>query len=108
MSTEHPSLRSDPDDKAFVSVILSLGFCRPGWLLPKLDIDYASHVSFNVSMVSMSRLFPMYVLMELFSFAIWDRNKAIAAISAAIWVVNLGFQLAGELTSSSPCESQRI
>ena len=108
MSTEHPSFRSNPDDKALVSVILSLGFCRPGWLLPKLDIDYASHVSFNVSMVSMSRLFPMYVLMELFSFAIWDRNKAIAAISAAIWVVNLGFQLAGELTSSSPSESQRI
>jgi hypothetical protein len=50
---EHPSIRSDPDDKAFVSDILSLGVFRPGWLRPKLDVDHASHVSFNVSMASM-------------------------------------------------------
>jgi hypothetical protein len=38
--------------------------------------------------------------MELSSFAIWDKNKVIMAISAAIWVINLGFQLAGKSTSS--------
>jgi hypothetical protein len=53
-------------------------------------------------------LFPKYVLMKPSSFAIWDRNKVIMAISAAIWVINVGFQLTGELTFSSlvsPCES---
>jgi hypothetical protein len=51
-----------------------------------------------------------YVLMELSSFAIWDRSKVIMAISAAIWVINLGFQLTGKFTSSTSivCESQRI
>jgi hypothetical protein len=34
--------------------------------------------------------------MELSSLVIWDRNKIIAVISAAIWVINFGFQLAGE------------
>jgi hypothetical protein len=46
--------------------------------------------------------------MGLSSYAIWDKSKVIMGISAAIWVVNLGFQLAGKLTSSIPCESQRI
>ena len=49
-----------------------------------------------------------YVLMELSSYAIWDKSKVIMAICAAIWVINLGFQLAGKSTSSIPCESQRI
>jgi hypothetical protein len=46
--------------------------------------------------------------MELSSFAIWDRSKVVLAISAAIWVINLGFQLAGKSTSIalSPCEYQ--
>jgi hypothetical protein len=39
-----------------------------------------------------------YVLTELSSYAIWDKSKIIMAISAAIWVINLGFQLAGKLT----------
>jgi hypothetical protein len=34
------------------------------------------------------------------SFAIWDKSKVIMAISAAVWVINLGFQLAGKSTSS--------
>ncbi len=102
------SLLSDPDERAFVSDILFLGFFRPGWLRPKFDIDHASHVSFNASMASMWPLFLMFVLMELSSLVIWDRNKVITAISAAIWVINFGFQLAGEFTSSNPCESQRI
>ena len=101
-------LRSDPDKRAFVSDILSLGIFRLGWLRPKFDINHASHVSFNPSMVSMWWLFPMYVLIERSSFAIWDRSKIITAISAVVWVANLGFQLAGELTSSSPCGPQRI
>ncbi|KAF8497426.1 hypothetical protein F5888DRAFT_1803454 [Russula emetica] len=43
------------------------------------------------------------MLITLRIFAIWDKNKVIMAISAAVWVVNLGFQLAGKLTSSVPC-----
>jgi hypothetical protein len=31
------------------------------------------------------------------SFAIWDRNKVVMAICAAIWITNAGFQLKGEL-----------
>jgi hypothetical protein len=52
--------------------------------------------------------FPKHVLMKISSFAIWEMNKAIVAISAAIWVVNLGFQFTGKWNSSIPCESQRI
>jgi hypothetical protein len=47
-------------------------------------------------------LFPKYVLMKLSSFAIWDRNKVIMAISAALWVINLGFQVTGKLAFSIP------
>jgi len=42
------------------------------------------------------------------SFAIWDKNKVIMAISAALWVANMSFQLAGEFAFSISCESQRI
>jgi hypothetical protein len=45
---------------------------------------------------------PKYVLTEIPSFAIWDRNKIVLAISAIIWLINLGFQLAGKLTSTIP------
>ena len=38
--------------------------------------------------------------MKLFSFAIWKKSKVIMAVSVAIWVINLGFQLAGKSTSS--------
>ncbi|KAF8497434.1 hypothetical protein F5888DRAFT_1906747, partial [Russula emetica] len=48
------------------------------------------------------------ILIMLRIFAIWDKSKVIMAISAAIWVINLGFQLTGKLTSSIPRESQRI
>jgi hypothetical protein len=40
-------------------------------------------------------------LMKHSSFAIWDRNRAIMAISAAIWITNAVFQIIGEFTSSS-------
>jgi hypothetical protein len=40
-------------------------------------------------------------LIEYSSFAIWDRNKVIMAISAAIWITNAGFQIIGEFTPSS-------
>jgi hypothetical protein len=47
--------------------------------------------------------------MELSSYAIWDRSKVIMAISGGIWMINLGFQLAGKLISSTiPSESKRI
>ena len=60
-------------------------------------------------MASMRRLSsPKYVLIQHFSYAIWDKSKVIMAISATIWVINLGFQLEGKFTSSIPCESQRI
>jgi hypothetical protein len=48
---------------------------------------------------------PYYVLMELSRFAIWEKSKVIMAISAVIWVINLGFQLEGKLISSDPSES---
>ncbi|KAI0278575.1 hypothetical protein BGY98DRAFT_516292 [Russula aff. rugulosa BPL654] len=35
------------------------------------------------------------ILIMLRIFAIWDKSKVIMAISAAIWAINLGFQLAG-------------
>ncbi|KAN0111499.1 hypothetical protein V8E52_008522 [Russula decolorans] len=35
------------------------------------------------------------LLIMLRIFAIWDRNKIVLAISAIIWLINLGFQLAG-------------
>ena len=102
-----PGLR--PYDRAFVPNILSVGICRPGWLRPKFDIDHASHVSFGVSVASMGRhSSSKYVLMELSSFAIWDKSKVVMAISAAIWVINLGFQLISKLTSSILCKSQRM
>ena len=50
----------------------------------------------------------MYVLMEPSSFAIWDWSKVIMAISTAVWVVNLAFQLKGMFTFSIPRQSQRI
>ena len=53
-------------------------------------------------------LFFKYVLTELPSYAIWDKSKLIMAISAAIWVINLGFQLTGKSTWSIPCEAQLI
>ncbi len=88
----------------FFPDILFLGFFRPGWLWPRFDIDHTSHVSFCACLPCFhaTTLFPKYVLMELFSFAIWDRNKIILAISATVWLINLGFQLAGKLTSSIP------
>ena len=90
----HLSLR--PYERVFVPDILSLGICRPGWLWPKFNIDHASHVSSCLHGFRETTLFPKYVLMELSSFAIWDRSKVITAISAAIWVNNLGFQIAGK------------
>ncbi|KAI0279557.1 hypothetical protein BGY98DRAFT_1175969 [Russula aff. rugulosa BPL654] len=43
------------------------------------------------------------VLIMIRIYAIWDRSRVIMVISAVIWVINLGFQLAGKLTSSNPC-----
>ena len=52
----------------------------------------------------MTALFFEYVLTELSSYAIWNKSKVIMAISAVVWAVNLGFQLAGKLTRSIPSE----
>jgi len=57
------------------------------------------------SVVHATTLFPKYGLMELSSFAIWEKSKVVMAISGAVWGINLGFQLAGKLTSSIPFES---
>ncbi len=53
-------------------------------------------------------LFPKYVLIELSSFAIWDKNKVIMAISVGVWAINVAFQLIGQFTFSMSCESQRM
>ena len=82
--------------KAFAPNILSLGVFRPRWLWLKFDIDHAPHVSFCLHESHVTTLFFEYVLTELYSYAIWDKSKIIMAISAAIWVINLGFQLAGK------------
>ena len=94
---------SDLKESALVpdSDILSLGIFRPWWLWPKFDIDHDSHVSLHGFHATTP--FTKHVLI-LFSYAIWDRSKIIMAISAAIWVINLGFQLAGRLTSSILCK----
>ena len=39
---------------------------------------------------------PKYVLMEPFSFAIWNRNKVIVTIATGVWAVNFALLLAGE------------
>jgi hypothetical protein len=51
---------------------------------------------------------PKRVLMAFSSFAIWDKNKVIMAISAALWVANMSFQFAGEFNFFISCESHRI
>ena len=51
-----PGLPGDLFEREYVPDIFSLGIFRPGWLWLKFDIDYASHVSFYVSMVSMGKL----------------------------------------------------
>ena len=46
--------------------------------------------------------------MEIFSYAIWNGNKVIMAMTAVVWVGNMGAQLSGEFTFSStniPCKS---
>jgi hypothetical protein len=43
-----------------------------------------------------------YMLMGHFSFAIWNRNKGIAATVAAIWVTNVSLLLLGESSLVSP------
>ena len=54
-------------------------------------------------------LSPKCVLMKISSFAIWDKNKVIMAISAVIWVANECFQFSGEFfTLSIARESQRM
>jgi hypothetical protein len=34
--------------------------------------------------------------MESSSFAIWNMQKAVVAFSTAVWLTNIGFQIAGE------------
>jgi hypothetical protein len=96
-----------PDERAVCPDILFLDYYLPGLLRPSLDIDHASHVSFYASVAHATTLFPKCVLMEISSFAIWEGNKIIMAITVAIWVGNIGLQLSGEFTFSIlvSCES---
>ena len=97
---EHPPPR-DLYERVVCPDILFLDCFCPGWLWLEFDIDHASHVSFYAC-IHAATSFPKYVLMELSSFAIWDRNKIVLGISAVIWLINFGFQLAGKLPSSIP------
>jgi hypothetical protein len=54
------------------------------------------------SMLRETTFLPKCVLMETSSFAIWERNKVIMAITVVIFVSNLIYQLSGEFTSSIP------
>jgi hypothetical protein len=66
---------------------------------PRFAIACASHVSFQRFCVTTT---PKYMLMERFSFAIWDRNKGITAAIATIWVTNASLLLLGEFSPVSP------
>jgi hypothetical protein len=77
-------------------LFLCLDFCPPSpWR--RFAIDRASHVSFL--RFGTTTISPKYVLIEPYSFAIWNSNKVIVGIAAGVWGVNLAFLLAGE---SSP------
>ena len=49
---------------------------------------------------------PKFVLMKFSSFAIWDKNKVVMALTSTLWVANVSYQLAGEFTFPIPCEPQ--
>jgi hypothetical protein len=83
----------------FLPNLLTLEFFLPGPGL-RLAIDRASHVSFQRFCATAT--LPKYMLMECFSVAIWNRNKGIAAIVAAIWVTNATLLLLGEFSPVSP------
>jgi hypothetical protein len=83
----------------FPSDLLSLGFCLPG-PGPRFAIARASHVSFRRFCATTT--LPKYILMERFSFAVWNRNKAIGAIIAAIWVTNVSLLFMGEFSPGCP------
>jgi hypothetical protein len=86
-------------ERLFLPDLLSLEFCLPG-PGPKFAIARASRVSFQ-RFCAITTL-PKYMLMERFSFAIWNRNKRIAAIIATIWVTNASLLLLGEFSPVSP------
>jgi hypothetical protein len=76
-------------------LFLCLDFCPPGsWR--RFTIDRASHVSFL--RFGTTTISPKYVLIEPYSFAIWNSNKVIVGIAAGVWGVNLAFLLTGEFT----------
>jgi hypothetical protein len=72
--------------------LLSLGFCLPSSRL-SFAIDCASRVSFK-QFCALTAL--EYMLMDLSSFAIWNRKKAIVAFAATVWITNVLLLLQGE------------
>jgi hypothetical protein len=81
------------------SDLLSLEFCLPEPEL-RFAIAHASHVSFQRFCVTTT--LPKYMLMERFSFAIWNRHKGITTIVTTIWVANSSLLLLGEFSPVSP------
>ena len=81
--------------RLFLPDLLSLGFCLPG-PGPRFAIARASHVSFQRFCVTTT--LPKYMLMERFSFAIWNKNKGIVVTVATIWVTNVTLLLLGEFS----------
>lgn len=76
-----------------VLVSLSLVFCCPGpWA--GFAVDCAPHVSLLRFCATV--IFPKQVLMEFFSFAIWNGNKVMVAISAGLWGFTVSLLFLGE------------
>ncbi|KAI0281022.1 hypothetical protein BGY98DRAFT_1185140, partial [Russula aff. rugulosa BPL654] len=89
----------------FLPDLLSLGFCLPG-PGPRFAIARASHVSFRRFCATTT--LPKHILMERFSFAVWNRNKAIGAIIAAIWVTNVSLLFMGVVRVNDRVHSFRV
>jgi hypothetical protein len=77
----------------FFLAFVSLEFWYTGpWL--RFAIDHASHVSFlSFRLTAVS---PKCKLMESSSFAIWNMQKVIVALSAGVWVTDVSLMLVGE------------
>ena len=64
----------------------------------RFAVGPASHVSSPSS--RLTTVSSRYVLMESSSFAIWNMQKVVVALSAAIWVTNFAVLISCELYSS--------
>jgi hypothetical protein len=67
-------------------------------------IDHAPYVSTRPLGLTITLNLPKWILIEPASIAIWNKNKIIIVLTIGIWVVYLGFIVAGG-SSSSPLQT---